>query len=117
MKFLAEPFLWIGTTLLVLFGTWVKSFFGQFLPSPQQVRLAIYNACKTRSPRPEQRFRLVLCWLDNDRSGRDTGTVAEAFTGVEGIELVRFHRVVSAPGACGRLAAGHAEGCPRSVEK
>ena len=99
MKFLAEPFLWIGTTLLVLFGTWVKSFFGQFLPSPQQVRLAIYNACKTRSPRPEQRFRLVLCWLDNDRSGRDTGTVAEAFTGVEGIELVRFHRVVSAPGA------------------
>ena len=41
----------------------------------------------------------MLCWLENDRAGRDTGTVAEAFTGVEGIELVRIHRVVSAPGA------------------
>ena len=38
-------------------------------------------------------------WLENDRSGRGTGTVAEAFTGLEGIELVRFHRVVSASGA------------------
>ena len=73
--------------------------FGQFLPPPQRVWLAIANAFKTRSPRPEQRFRLVLCWLENDRSGRDTGTVAEAFTGVEGIELIRFHRVVSAAGA------------------
>ena len=73
--------------------------FGQFLPPTQQVRLFIANACKTRSPRSEQRFRLVLCWLDNDRAGRDTGAVGEAFTGVEGIELVRFHRIVSAAGA------------------
>ena len=99
MKSLAGPFWWIGAIVVAAFGTWLKLFFGQFLPSPQQVRLAIANAFKNRSPRPEQRFRLVLCWLENDRAGRDTGTVAEAFTGVEGIELVRFHRVVSAPGA------------------
>ena len=99
MKSLAGPLWWIGAIAVAAFGTWLKLFFGQFLPSPQQVRLAIANAFKNRSPRPEQRFRLVLCWLENDRAGRDTDTVAEAFTGVEGIELVRFHRVVSAPGA------------------
>ena len=40
-----------------------------------------------------------MCWLENDSGGRDTGIVAEAFTGIEGIELVRSARVVSAPGA------------------
>ena len=38
-------------------------------------------------------------WLGNDRTGRDTGTVAEAFTSIEGIELVCSARVVSALGA------------------
>ena len=42
-------------------------------------------------------------WLENDRSGRRAGTVAEAFTGLEGIELFRFHRVVSASGAADDL--------------
>ena len=94
----------------------VKLFVGQFLPSPQQVRLAITNAFKSKSPRPEQRFRLVLCWLKNDRAGRYTDTVAEAFTSVEGIELVRFHRVVSAPGAADDWRPGppvSIERCPR----
>ena len=61
--------------------------------------MAIANALEGRSPLPEERFRLALCWLENDSGGRDTGTVAEAFTGIEGIELVRSARVVSAPGA------------------
>ena len=103
MELLTEPVVWIGgivvTAFVAALGAWLKVLFGQFLPPTQQVRLFIANACKTRSPRSEQRFRLVLCWLDNDRAGRDTGTVGEAFTGVEGIELVRFHRVVSAAGA------------------
>ena len=89
----------VVTALGAALGAWLKVCFGQFLPPTQQVRLFIANAFKARSPRPEQRFRLVLCWLENDRSGLDTGTVAEAFTGVEGIELVRIHRVVSASGA------------------
>ena len=80
-------------------AAWIKGFFKQFLPPPQRVQLAIANAFKTSSPRPEQRFRLALCWLEKDGAGRDTGTVAEAFTGTEGIELVRSARVVSAPGA------------------
>ena len=99
MELLTEPVVWIVGIVVTALEAWFKVFFGQFLPSTQQVRLAIANAFKKRSPPPEQRFRLVLCWLENDRAGRDTGTVAEAFTGVEGIELVRIHRVVSAPGA------------------
>ena len=89
----------VVTAFVAALGAWLEVCFGQSLPPTQQVRLFIANAFKARSPRPEQRFRLVLCWLENDRSGRDTGTVAEAFTGVEGIELVRIHRVVSASGA------------------
>ena len=89
----------IGAILAAVFRTWLKSFVGQFLPSPQQARSAITNACKTRSPPPEQRFRLVLCWLEKDGAGRDADTVEDAFTDVEGIELVRSARVVAASGA------------------
>ena len=90
---------WIGTLVVAAFAAWLKGFFKQFLPPPQQALLAIDNAFKASSPLPKQRFRLALCWLENDGTGRDTGTVAKAFTGIEGIELVRSARVVSAPGA------------------
>ena len=94
-----SPVVWIIGIVVAAFAAWLTVFFKQFLPSPQRARLAIANVCKARSPRPEQRFRLALCWLENDGPGRDTGTVAKAFTGIEGIELVRSARVVSAPGA------------------
>ena len=81
------------------FAAWLNGLLNQLLPPPQQALLAIANAFKASSPLPKQRFRLALCWLENDGTGRDTGTVAKAFTGIEGIELVRSARVVSAPGA------------------
>ena len=98
MELLTVPAVWIGGIVAAALAAWIKGFFKQFLPPPQRVRLAISNVFKTRSPLPEQRFRLVLCWLEKDGAGRDTGTVAEAFTGTEGegIELVRSARVVSA---------------------
>ena len=117
MELLMSSVVWIIGIVGVAFAAWLTVFFKQFLPSPQRARLAIANVRKTRSPRSEQRFRLALCWLENDGTGRDTGTVAKAFTGIEGIELVRSARVVSASGACGRLAAGHAGGRHRSVGK
>ena len=89
----------IVVLVVMVFRAWLMGFFTLFLPPPQRARLAIANAFKARSPLPETRFRLALCWLENDSGGRDTGTVAEAFTGIEGIELVRSARVVSAPGA------------------
>ena len=85
--------------VVTVFTAWFSGVFKQFLPSPQLARLALANAFKARLPLPQQRFRLVLCWLGNDSAGRDTGTVADAFTSIEGIELVHSARVVSASGA------------------
>ena len=99
MKLLTGPAGWIGGIVVAVFAAWLLGFLKQFLPSPQRARLALANASKARSPLPEKRYRLVLCWLGNDSGGRDTGTVAEAFTGIEGFELVRSARVVSSPGA------------------
>ena len=99
IELLTRPVFWIGSIVAVVVAAWLRGLFKQLLPPPQRTRLAIANAFKSRSPLPEQRFRLVLCWLQNDGAGLDTRTVEEAFTGVEGIELVRSARVVSAPGA------------------
>ena len=94
MKWLLHPAV-IGILATVLTAWLILGV--QVLPPPQQVWLRITNAFKPRPPLSETRFRLVLCLLENDRSGRDTDTVAEAFTGIEGIELVREYSVVSAP--------------------
>ena len=99
MELLTGPVGWIVVFVGAVFTAWLKGFFKQFLPSPQRARLALANAFKTRLPLPEKRFRLVLCWLGNDRDGRYTDTVAEAFASIEGIELVCSERVVSARGA------------------
>ena len=96
-----RPVVWIGGIVVVAFAgafaAWLKGFFTQFLLPPQRTWSAIANAFKSRAPLPRQRFRLVLCWLENDGAGRDTSTVEEAFTGVEGIELVRSARALSRP--------------------
>ena len=99
MELLMGPVVWIAGIVGVAFAAWLNGFFKQFLPAPQRAWLALANAFKARLPLPEKRFRLVLCWLENDSAGRDTGTVAEAFTSIEGIELVCSARVVSARGA------------------
>ena len=96
MKWLSGLAVWIRGIVAVVLVAWLMSFL-EVVPPPQQVWLRITNAFKARPPLSETRFRLVLCLLENDRSGRDTNTVAEAFTGIEGIELVREYSVVSAP--------------------
>ena len=62
--------------------------------------LVLENYRSDDPQRPEDRFRVVLGWLKDD-SGRDGKTVARAFTGVEGVELVRSEREVAARGAAG----------------
>ena len=96
---LVIPVVWIGGIIVTVATAWLTGFLNQFLPPPQRAWLAIENVFKAKSPLPEQRFRLVLCWLENDGDGRDTRTVADAFTSIEGIELVRSACVVSASGA------------------
>ena len=117
MELLTVPAVWIGCIVAAALAAWIKGFFKQFLPPPQRARLAIANVRKARSPRPEQRFRLALCWLENDGTGRDTGTVAKAFTGIEGIELVRSARVVSASGAADDWRPAMREGAIAVLER
>ena len=112
-----SPVVWIISIVVAAFAAWLTVFFKQFLPSPQRARLAIANVRKARSPRPEQRFRLALCWLEDDGTGRDTGTVAKAFTGIEGIELVRSARVVSASGAADDWRPAMREGAIAVLER
>ncbi len=96
MRWLSGLAVWIRGIVAVVLVAWLMSFL-EVVPPPQQVWLSITNAFKARPPLSETRFRLVLCLLENDRSGRDTNTVTEAFTSIEGIELVREYSVVSAP--------------------
>ena len=59
-----------------------------------------YENVRLGRPQPsEDRFRIVLSWLENDPRGGNTSNVAQAFTSVEGIALVRSHRIVTASGA------------------
>ena len=73
MELLTVPAVWIGGIVAAALAAWIKGFFKQFLPPPQRVWLAISNVFKTRSPLPEQRFRLVLCWLEKDGAGTRHG--------------------------------------------
>ena len=80
-------------------AAWLKGFINQFLRSPQRARLTITNMIKAKSLRPSDRFRIVMCWLENDYSGTNTKTVEEAFSGMGGFELVRSAQIVAASGA------------------
>ena len=95
----------VGVVVAAIIGSiiaWLAGFLDSYFWSPARVRLALKNYCKNyRSDGPqrsEDRFRIVLCWLKDD-SGKDGETVARAFTGVYGIELVRSGRGVAALGA------------------
>ena len=100
MEWSTQPIFWIVGILVAALAAaltaWLKRFFGEILPSPQRAVLIIKNWFKTKSPRPKRGFRFVLCWLENDTSGRDTIIVKRAFAGIQGVELVCSARIVEA---------------------
>ena len=92
----------VGIVVGVLTGaivTWSLGFLNQLVPSPGQSFLAIENLLRAKTRPSEDRFCFVLCWLENDSNGSNTDSVAQAFSSVEGITLVRSARVVKASGA------------------
>ncbi len=89
----------IAIVITGVITTWLTGFLNQLVPSPARTRLALKNCWGNRLQRAEDGFRVVLCWLGKDISGRDTETVAQAFVGIDGISLVRSARIVSATGA------------------
>ena len=90
----------ISTVVVSVITAWLTGFLSRFVPvpPPARVRLALKNPWRNLQ-HPKDSFRVVLCWLQNDRSGDDTNNVAKAFTGIEGITLVQSARMVTAPGA------------------
>ena len=79
---------------------WLMGALDAYIWPPARVQLALENYRSDDPQPPEDGFRIVLCWLEDD-SGKDGETVARVFTGVHGIELVRSERLVAAPGAAG----------------
>ena len=91
--------LFVAGLLTAFITSWWTDFLNEGLWRPERVTLLLENV-RRGTPQPvEDRFRVVLCWLENDPSGNGAGNVAQAFTGVEGITLVRSHRIVAASGA------------------
>ena len=89
----------LGVLAVTGLRAWSKGLLNEYLPSPKQVVLWLANVRRGKAQPRADRFRIVLCWLDNDRAGDNTRHVAEAFTRVEGVSLVRTARIVAAPGA------------------
>ena len=88
----------VATIALTLIAAWSTGILEK-LPSVGQTWLALGNTTRFEPQRAEDGFRIVLSWLENDRSGDDTRNVARAFTNVEGVTLVRSARIVAASGA------------------
>ena len=61
--------------------------------------LSLENVWRGKPQPAEDRFRVVLCWLENDPDGDNMRNVAQAFTSIEGVTLVRSADIVAASGA------------------
>ena len=89
----------ITSLITALVVVWLSEALVQDVPSPQRLWLRIQNALSGTPARAEGSFRIVLCWLENDWSGKDTRNVEDAFSGVEGITLVVSDEDITASGA------------------
>ena len=67
--------------------------------APERVMLSLENVWRGKPQSAEDRFRVVLCWLENDPDGDNMRNVAQAFTSIEGVTLVRSAYIVAASGA------------------
>ena len=87
----------LGGVFAAVVAAWVTGFLNQFLPSPERARLAVENLWRGNSQRPEEGFRIVLCWLEKDAKGDNTVEVASAFQSpdFEGIKLIRSACIVA----------------------
>ena len=85
----------LGGLVLAALLAWTTRFGNQFL---RRAWLAIKNRFRSKPSNSEKRFLLVLCWLKNDAKGHGTEVVAQAFTRVAGIKLVRSARIIAVPG-------------------
>ena len=105
MTWLQVAILWVAAVFVAFLAAWLRNLLSALFPSPQRAVLALRNLKLVRPPPPNQ-VRLVLGWLDNDYEGSNTTAVSATFAEIEGIELCRSARIVSATGAADEWRAG-----------
>ena len=99
MSWLDDGTIWlIGAFLLFLTG-WFRNLFSIIFPSPQRMLLALSNVHRKGSIEEKDKIRFILAWLENDHDGKNTAAISNTFADLEGIELCRSARIVSASGA------------------
>ena len=98
MSWIEKIILWVGGVFVVFLAAWLRSFLHVLFPSPERAILALKNQTFSNAPSLHN-VRVVLGWLDNDYKGNNTTAVSATFASIEGIELCRSARVVSASGA------------------
>ena len=89
----------IATVFAGLFLGWSTDHLSTDALVPARAWLALENLWRGDPPPPGERFRIVLSWLEDDISGKDTKSVATALRNVGGIELMRSACIVEASGA------------------
>ena len=95
----------LGSLLSTLLVSWLTGIFNSYMPSPQRALLGAKNfvnkawRCVRPQPLSEERFHVVLSWLEDDSNGESTKTVEGAFRDIAGIHLSCSARIVKASGA------------------
>ena len=107
----------VSAVIVGLVVAWSVGLMNQVVPAPARARLLVENLFSDNHPRPDDGFRIVLCWLENDDSGFDTRLVELAFSGVGGIELVRSARIVAAQGASDEWREGMRAGVREALDE
>lgn len=99
MTWLEDSYIWIIGVLLAFLAGWFRNLFSILVPSPQRTILALRNLVLNGSVETRDKVRFILGWLENDYAGKNGAAVSNTFADVEGIELCRSARIVSASGA------------------
>ena len=114
MTWLASIATGVATALIVV---WLTGLLNQVLPSPAWTWFALQDAIRGIPQREADSFRIVLSWLENDVGGRDTANVEDAFSGIEGLELVRSRHIVAASGAADQWRPSMQQSALSVIEK
>ena len=87
----------VATLIVAFVPAWWAGAFSPYFWGHPQVALWLENVQKGAPQPAEDRFRVVVCWLENDPDGDNMRSVRQAFRSVEeDVELVRSPYIVAA---------------------
>ena len=98
MSWLQDGTFWLAAVFVAFAAAWLRNLLSAVVPGPQRTILALKNLAAPNA-RSQDRVRIVLASLANDPNGNNANAVSATFAEIEGIELWRSARIVSASGA------------------